>query len=114
MTNSDQTAHVVEAVDHPAIKMQFDTGALTINGEDPWSVLERCHSLIEHVHASEPDLVPLGDLGTDHRAFSRPLETLLPDATITIEMLATKDERHVESIERAVNVAVNAYGNTDY
>ena len=31
MTTSDETAFVVAAVDHEAIRMQFDTGALTIH-----------------------------------------------------------------------------------
>ena len=39
MTTSAKTAQVVELVTHPAIKMQFDTGALTINDEDAASVL---------------------------------------------------------------------------
>ena len=34
MTTSVETAGVVRLVDHPSIGMQFDTGALAINGED--------------------------------------------------------------------------------
>jgi D-psicose/D-tagatose/L-ribulose 3-epimerase len=109
MIDSEETARIVEQVAHPAIRMQLDTGALTINGEDVARVLERCGTLIGHVHASEPDLVPLGDGGTDHAKVHAALLRHLPKHVITIEMVATKDEAHAASIERALRVAVVAY-----
>jgi len=109
MTTSDETAHVVAAVGHGAIRMQFDTGALTINGESPEDVLESSAGLIGHVHASEPDLVPLGDGGTDHRLMHKALQQHLPDHVVSIEMVATKEEPHLHSIERALTCAVECY-----
>ena len=91
--------------------MQLDTGAITINGEDPATVLENYASLIGHVHASEPEIAPLGDKGTDHAMAAACLRRLLPDSIVTIEMLATKNEPHLVSIERALKVAVNFYRN---
>jgi len=111
MTNSDETAAIVRQVSHPAIRMQLDTGAITINGEDPATVLENYASLIGHVHASEPEIAPLGDKGTDHAMAAACLRRLLPDSIVTIEMLATKNEPHLVSIERALKVAVNFYRN---
>lgn len=109
MTSSAETAHVVTAVGHEAIRMQFDSGALTINGESPDDVLERHAELIGHVHASEPDLVPLGDGGTDHQSMHRALSQHLPDHVVSIEMVATKEEPHLQSIERALACAVECY-----
>lgn len=109
MTTSAETAQVVEQVAHPAIRMQFDTGALTINNEDPATVLQNCAHLIGHVHASEPDLLPLGDGGTDHGKMVTALEQHLPNHLVSIEMLATKNEPHEVSIERALNVATQHY-----
>ena len=109
MTTSSETAHVVAAVGHEAIRMQFDTGALTINGESPESVLECSPRLIGHVHASEPDLVPLGDGGTDHQLMHRALSQHLPEHLVSIEMVATKEEPHLQSIERALVCAVGCY-----
>jgi sugar phosphate isomerase/epimerase len=109
MTDSDETVRVVEQVAHPAIRMQLDTGALAINGEDAERVLERCAALIGHVHASEPDLVPLGDGRTDHAKVHGALIRHLPEHVVTIEMVATRNESHVASIERALRVAVGAY-----
>jgi D-psicose/D-tagatose/L-ribulose 3-epimerase len=109
MNNSNETARVVAAVGHGAIRMQFDTGALTINKESPEDVLESNAGLIGHVHASEPDLVPLGDGGTDHRLMSKVLHQHLPDQIVSIEMVATKEETHLRSIERALTWAVKCY-----
>lgn len=109
MTTSEETAQVVVKIAHPAVRMQLDTGALTINGEDPAVVLQDCVSLIGHIHASEPDLLPLGDGGTDHAKLFVALEQHLPNHVVSIEMLATKNEPHDVSIERALTVAIRHY-----
>ena len=109
MTTASATAAVVTQVDHPAIRMQFDTGALTINEEDPGAVLQEHAALVGHVHASEPDLVPLGDGATQHACMAESLRRYLPNHVVTIEMVATKQEPHLASIERAIRVAVSHY-----
>jgi sugar phosphate isomerase/epimerase len=113
MTTSAETAHVVEAVGLGTIRMQFDTGALTINGESPEAVLEYSARLIGHVHASEPDLVPLGDGVTDHRLMHKALSHHLPKHLVSIEMVTTKAESHLQSIERALTYAVDCYRTKD-
>jgi sugar phosphate isomerase/epimerase len=110
MTTSAETAHIVARVGHPAIRMQLDTGALAINGEDALAVIDDYASLIGHIHASEPDLLPLGDASTDHQAIGRLLAKYLPKHIVTIEMRATEDEPHLSSIERALGKAVACYG----
>jgi D-psicose/D-tagatose/L-ribulose 3-epimerase len=112
MTTSAETAQIVEQVGHPSIRMQFDTGALAINGEDPFAVLQDCSALIGHIHASEPDLVPLGDGATDHKKMSAALMQHLPHHVVSIEMLATKNEAHDQSIDRALLAAIAHYRNS--
>jgi len=109
MTDSAQTAEVVRRVAHPAIRMQLDTGAMTINSENPAAVLQEFGDLIGHVHASEPDLLPLGDGTTDHAAVAQALRHSLPAHLVTIEMLAGKGEPAEQSIERALRVAIQHY-----
>ena len=111
MTTSAETAEVVRQVAHPAIRMQLDTGAITINGEDSVAVLESFAALIGHVHASEPEIAPLGDKGTDHARIAACLRRLLPESIVTIEMVATKNEPHLVSIERAMSAALRFYRN---
>ena len=109
MTTSRETAHIVRVIDHTAIRMQLDTGALIINDESIEIVLADCAALIGHIHASEPNLVPLGDLGTDHAALHDTMARFVPNHLVSIEMLATKGESHLVSIERAL-----AYASTYY
>ena len=114
MTNSLDTLQVVTQIAHPAIRMQFDTGALTINGEEPTTVLQTSAALIGHVHASEPKLLPLGDCGdggTDHASMGKALAAYLPHHLVTIEMLATQP--HLVAIERALQVAIKHYRHND-
>jgi D-psicose/D-tagatose/L-ribulose 3-epimerase len=109
MTDSGETAAVVRQVGHAGIKMQFDTGALSINAEDAEAVLRDCAPLIGHVHASEADLLPLGEAGGSHADFAAALRRHLPDHVVSIEMVATKTEPHPAAIERAIRVADRHY-----
>lgn len=109
MTTSAETAHLVRRVDHPAIRMQLDTGALTMNHESIETMLAECSDLIGHVHASEPNLVPLGDRDTDHATLYRNMMRYLADYVVTIEMVATKAEPHLVAIERALFCAAAHY-----
>lgn len=105
MTDSPGTAEVVRQLGHSAIKMQLDTGALAMNGEDVRIVLRDYASLIGHVHLSEPNLIPLGDGGVAHEIIAKSVSKYLPDHVLSIEMVATSDEPHETSIERAIRVA---------
>ena len=102
MMDSDATAQVVREVGHPAIGMQFDTGALTVNGEDPQAVLAAHAGLIGHIHASEPDLLTLGEGGCDHAAMAAAAGHYLAGCVVTIEMLAPPGEPGLAAIERAL------------
>lgn len=110
MTTAAETAEVVEATDHPAVRMQLDVGALALNGEDAPSTIAHYAALIGHVHASEPQLVPLGRAGSDHRGAASALAETRPELTVTIEMLSPKDENAPAVVAEAVDVAVSAYG----
>lgn len=112
MTTSTETARVVEQVAHPAIMLQLDTGAITINGDNAASVVKNYAKLIGHIHASEPDLLPLGDGGTDHGKASECIAKYLPNHIVSVEMLVTQNEPPVVAIERALGVAIQHYRNS--
>ena len=109
MTTSKETEKVVRSIAHPAIRMQLDIGALTINNESIEKVLSDCSDLIGHVHLSEPNLVTLGDLDTAHEFIHKVMAKLIPNQLASIEMLATKEESQLVSIERALSCAVKYY-----
>lgn len=112
MTTAAETARVVRHVAHPAIAMQFDTGALAMSREIAGAVLREHAVLVGHVHLSEPELLPLGDGVTDHAGVAAALGQALPSQVLTIEMLATAQESHLSSIERALACAVRHYRRT--
>lgn len=109
MTTSSETARIVEAVAHPAIRMQLDTGAIAINRESISQVLSNHAHLIGHIHLSDPDLAPLGDHDVDHRVFHSAISAALPHHLGSIEMRATTAEPPVVSVERALRFATRHY-----
>jgi sugar phosphate isomerase/epimerase len=109
MTDASTTAEVVRAVDHPAIRMQLDVGALTLNGERAAEVLAADADIVAHIHASEPQLKVLGDCGTDHGSVAAAIRERCPDRIVTIEM--REDEAApMESLDRALAFAKRWYG----
>ena len=110
MMNTEDTVAVVKEINHPAIMMQLDLGAMTINSELPITI-EKCAKFIGHIHASEPDLIPLGDFAKSrHEHFSNSIKEFLPNHIVTIEMLASKTEPHQNAITRALTTARKFYG----
>ncbi|WP_342066098.1 sugar phosphate isomerase/epimerase [Achromobacter kerstersii] len=109
MTTSVETADIVNRVAHPAIKMQLDTGSLTINREEIQTLLPKYADMIGHVHASEPQLATLGNGPTDHQSIFSVLEKYLPNHVVCVEMLTSKNEGHLISIDRALGCATTLY-----
>lgn len=109
MTNSRETAEIVKAVDHSHIKMQFDTGAILINGEDPEEILRLWGHLIGHFHISEPKLVPVGDGKQSHEAIAKALKKHCPDSILSIEMLTGANEASTDAVGRAIQFLQRTY-----
>ncbi|WP_323029274.1 sugar phosphate isomerase/epimerase [Castellaniella defragrans] len=116
LTTHQQAAGFVAALDHPAVRLQLDTGALALNHESIDSLLPAHQALVGHIHASEPQLRPLGDPGVanqdpaaDHTGAARVIAAHLPGYPVTLEMLATAHEPHAQAIDRALTRARAAY-----
>ena len=110
MTTTEEAAEVVTRVGHPAIRLQLDSGAMTINGEDTRTTVTRYAGLTGHIHASEPNLLPLGDGQADLSTLCSVLPGLLEDPLICVEMLATDNEAHTVSIDRALRALIGHAG----
>ena len=110
MVTEAEAARVVAVTDHPAIRLQLDTGAVTMTDEDPCAIIANHRTMIGHVHASEPNLLPLGRGGTNHSLMGGLLRKELPSSIVTIEMLTTASESRLDVINDALVVAANFYG----
>jgi D-psicose/D-tagatose/L-ribulose 3-epimerase len=109
MTTSRETAKVVQTVAHPSIRMQLDTGALSINSESSCQVCEHYGDLIGHIHASEPNLIPLSRGSCDHKEMGKAVARYLPNHIVCIEMLTSSEESTLTAIEDSVRLTLHAY-----
>lgn len=109
MVDTPSTAAVVEVVDHPAIRMQLDIGALTMNHEDPDEMLQAYAPLIAHIHASEPQLKVLGTQGSNHEQTAATIRRYCPEKIVTIEMVEDA-ANPLDSIRNALKIAKAHYG----
>lgn len=112
MTSSAETADMVRLVNHSAIKMQLDTGAIAINGEDVAQVINGNEDIIGHVHLSEPNLIALGRSDVNHADVAAMLNRLLPQHVATIEMLVSKNENALMVIDESLAFANEHYRNS--
>jgi sugar phosphate isomerase/epimerase len=90
--------------------MQFDTGSLAINGESPSDVCAEFRSLIGHVHASDPQLLPVGTGSADHAASAAALRQFLPDTPVTIEMITQSTDNPMAAVESSLKYVLDCYG----
>ena len=109
MTSSLDTLAIVKQVDHPAIRMQLDTGAIFLNKEPIKLVLDAAQPYIGHIHVSEPNLLTLGASGMDHEYFANHIKNECKLKLVTIEMLASKNVPNLLSIERALKLVTSIY-----
>lgn len=107
MTTFDETAEIVRTVNHKAIKMQFDTGTLIINEDDPHVVLQKHADIIGHIHLSEPNLPPVGKY-QKHTIIAQALKEHLPNQPATIEMTTPQDEQ-LSAIEHSIKFIIDNY-----
>lgn len=68
------------------------------------------HHLIGHVHASDPQLLPVGTGATDHQKSAAALREYLPDAPVTIEMLTTSVDDSIAPVESSIQCVAACYG----
>ena len=110
LTHTPEALEFVKALDHSAVKLQLDTGAIAINQEDPAEVIKQSWGWVGHLHASEPDLLPLGSANTNHILCGEVLNGLGPEMPISIEMRAVERARSLQVIEDSLRLAISHYG----
>lgn len=109
MTNSLDTAKIVELVGHSNIKMQLDTGAMNINDECPKNIIESIYPYVGHIHISEPQLRPLSFDSKYHSKVAPVVNEYFPNVPLAIEMLTTSKDVCIQEVEVAVNLVQKLY-----
>lgn len=91
---------LVDAVNSPFVQLHLDAGATRLNGEDLESAI-RGNSFV-HYHISEPNLIPIGTGGVNHRAAFNALSDKSYSNWTSIEMRQAEPE--LENLETSLRV----------
>jgi sugar phosphate isomerase/epimerase len=94
---------IVEAVDHPGLRMQLDAKALFANREASAEPFRAAAPHLVHFHANEPDLGVLGTSGAiDHEALGGFLRDIGYQEFVSIE------QRMLNAADPLADVALSA------
>ncbi|WP_127090647.1 sugar phosphate isomerase/epimerase family protein [Aquabacter cavernae] len=111
LTTLEETDAFVRAVDHPAVRVNFDVGAMHVNGA--FAHLEAALAVsrprISHVHLSEPQLGPVPGSVDEARIVFAALTAAGWEGWVSIEMRADPDDP-VGAVRRAVRATLSAMG----
>lgn len=106
MNTTASSIVLARALNHPAIAITLDTANLHMNGESIDSVLPAHAGLVGHIHASEKDLVPLGEGGVPHAHLASVICRHLPaDQVVCIEILPASREQQLIGIAHSLREA---------
>ncbi len=109
MVTNPETAQIVQAIAHPAIRMQLDIGNLALNAEPAFATIAEVAQLVGHIHLSEPMLKPLGTGDAPHAEAAKAIGELLAGRVMTIEMVRAEGEPPLAAVERAIGFARRVY-----
>jgi D-psicose/D-tagatose/L-ribulose 3-epimerase len=92
VNTTTEACDLVRLVDHSAFRTQIDTGTIFANRE-PLASLVAAMPLAGHLHVSEPNLVPLGTLESDHGSVATVLADQKWNGWRSVEMKPSEDWR---------------------
>ncbi len=109
LTHSLDTYRFVEKVNHPAIRMNLDLGAVTLNQENLSEVWDLCSDAVSHIHISEPQLMPIGTSGkAPHAEYGKFFKSLSHHPVLSVEVKSS--EQWKESLISSLECTRELYG----
>ncbi|MBV8846005.1 MAG: sugar phosphate isomerase/epimerase [Bryobacterales bacterium] len=109
VTNVNEALSVIRDIDHPGLRLNLDTGIMTMNREPVEPTIEAAFPWIGHVHLSEPRLATVGSGAVDHRRIGRALNNFNYTGWVSIEMRAQAGGTNSSSVETALRAATEFY-----
>ena len=97
---------LVERIGHPGIRLQIDAGTILIDGDDA-AIIAAAVPHAAQFHASEPNMVPVGSLASDHRALGAALRQAGYAGWKSVEMTTVENWR--EALRNAARLMADAY-----
>jgi sugar phosphate isomerase/epimerase len=108
VTTVAEAVELVRDVNHRGFGIHLDGGGMTINGEDPATVMALAKPWWRHLHLSEPDLVALGTGGTDLAKLTAAARQSRYEGWHSIEMKPAPDRPAGEHVRAAIELARQA------
>jgi len=128
MTDTASSLHMARTLNHPSVGIVLDTAVVQLNGEDIEALLAEGAAWVRHIHASEKDLVPLGQSAgarqhevqpgvprgqvpeaVDHATMAAAIRRWVPDRVVCVEILARGNDLHFANIEQSLAFARRHY-----
>ncbi len=101
---------LVEAVGSDGFGLHLDAAGLVLAGDDPAEAARAAGPLVQHVHASAPQLGELETEVVDHAGFAAALEDVGYQGLVSIEMRAGARGENAARVAAALELARDAYG----
>lgn len=92
LTSAASVVSLIQAVDHPHIRVHLDTGCVKLGGDSIALAIAAAGDLLCHFHASEPKLAPFHRPVADHGAAAKALQATDYGGWVAIEMLEAPTE----------------------
>jgi D-psicose/D-tagatose/L-ribulose 3-epimerase len=108
ITRGQDALELVEAVNSPGFRLHLDTACMSLANDNAVSLIPKALLLLQHFHASEPHLAPIGQGGIDHVAVGKILHEVGYAGWVSVEM-RQPEPFHWETLRNAINCAASAY-----
>ncbi|HMF78568.1 MAG TPA: sugar phosphate isomerase/epimerase family protein [Bryobacteraceae bacterium] len=108
ITNSREASRLVTAVDSPGFRLHLDTACMFLAGEDIPAAIDSSRDILQHFHASEPNLGDFGAPLVDHASAARALRSINYSNWISLEM--REAQQPVAALRDAVRFVTGIYG----
>ena len=100
----------MEAIGHPALRVQLDAKALVANEEAVPKTFSAVKDYLVHFHANEPNLDVLGTSGfVDHAAMGRMLRKIGYDGYVSIEQRLLDENDPLTNVARSTRILHSCY-----
>lgn len=98
INTTKEAFEIAKRINNSAIRVNVDIGTMIINNED-LNVLDNNYEYINHIHISEPNLVPIKRRIAFHKELAKILKENNYQKYISIEMKQTDD---IEEVKKAI------------
>lgn len=98
----------VTKINHPGLKVNIDTGTISLNSEEDWDYLKAHSGYIGHVHISEPFLDKIDFTNPAHAKVRKLLRDVKYERWVSIEMKA-QENLEVSDIEKILKKTQDFY-----